>query len=71
MIKNGRTAIILGGDSELYEGMRTNAAIINDLAEHCNYPPGFPKSLYEVGEYFAELNGRSQLVERIRREKIR
>jgi len=65
MIRDGRTAIILGGDAQLYEGMRTNAEIIRHLAESCNYPPGFPLSLPEVGEYFAELNGKSQLVEKV------
>lgn len=65
MIRDGRTAVILGGDVELYEGMRTNAEIIRHLAESCNYPPGFPLSLPEVGEYFGELNGRSQLVEKV------
>lgn len=65
MIYEGRTAVLLGGDLELYEGMRTNIEIIQDLVESCNYPPAFPLSLPEVGEYFAELNGKSQLIERI------
>lgn len=65
MIRDGRTAIMLGGDIELYEGMRTNKEIIEYLANSCNYPQKFPLSLPEVGEYFAELNGKSQLVEKI------
>lgn len=65
MIKDGRTAVLLGGDMELYEGMRTNSEIIKDLARSCDYPQGFPLSLPEVCEYFAEMTSKSQLVERI------
>lgn len=65
MIKNGRIAVILGGDVPLYKGMRTNIEIMRDLIERSNYPQGFPRSLAEVGEYFAELHGASQLVERV------
>jgi len=65
MIREGRTAVLLGGDMPLYQGMKTNVEIISHLARHCNYPRGFPLSLPEVGEYFSELNGHSQLVERV------
>lgn len=65
MIREGRTAVLLGGDIKLYENMRINPEIIKYLAEDCNYPSGFPLSLPEVGEYFAEINGKSQLVEKV------
>jgi hypothetical protein len=64
-IKDGRTAIILGGDSKLYKGMTTNPEIIAHLIRKCAYPNGFPLSLMDVGEYFSELNGRPSLVEEI------
>lgn len=65
MIKDGRTAILLGGDIELYDGMRKNSDIIRELAVGCNYPEEYPHSLPEVGEYFAELNGFTPLVEKV------
>jgi len=65
MIREGRTAVVLGGDASLYEGMCTNSRLISALASACNYPEGFPLSLVEVGEYYAELRGHNQLLERV------
>jgi hypothetical protein len=64
-IKSGRCAALLGGDAQLYDGMRTSKEMVEVLAGECHYPPGFPLSLYDVGEYFSELNGRNRLVERV------
>lgn len=61
----GRSAVILGGDEVLYEGMKTNQELVTHLVNGCSYPHGFPLSLLEVGEYFSELNGKSLLIEEI------